>query len=181
MVFLWRRYGFIMHKLQKQNWRLYRLRFLYFALGSLLLTWINFNRSMDTHRLCRIKILLQSQTSKINLLKCGNGQVISSHTLWWVQSILGSHLNHINKRGVELYRRDECLASFCFILQIFIKAFSHDDCYVGMLVMFLLIITPDKEVVGGYIGFSPSVRLSVRPACRVRSITSTVLDGFFPY
>ena len=26
-----------------------------------------------------------------------------------------------------------------------------------------------------------SVRLSVRPACRVRSVTSTVLDGFFPY
>ena len=41
------------------------------------------------------------------------------------------------------------------------------------------------EVVGGYIGFTPSVRLSVRlsvrPACGVRSVTSTVLDGFFPY
>ena len=38
---------------------------------------------------------------------------------------------------------------------------------------------------GGYIGFTPSVRPSVRPsvcpACRVRSVTSTVLDGIFPY
>ena len=48
---------------------------------------------------------------------------------------------------------------------------------------------PNNEVVGGYIGFTPSVRPSVRlsvrpsvhPACRVRSVTSTVLDGFFPY
>ena len=36
-----------------------------------------------------------------------------------------------------------------------------------------------------YIGFTPSVRPSVRPsvcpACRVRYVTSTVLDGFFPY
>ena len=38
-----------------------------------------------------------------------------------------------------------------------------------------------NEVVGGYIGFTPSVRPSVCPACRVRSVTSTVLDGFFPY
>ena len=39
----------------------------------------------------------------------------------------------------------------------------------------------NNEVVGGYIGFTPSVRPSVRPACRVCSVTSTVLDGFFPY
>ena len=46
-----------------------------------------------------------------------------------------------------------------------------------------------NEVVGGYIGFSPSVCPSVRPsvrpsvcsACCVRSVTSTVLNGFFPY
>ena len=44
---------------------------------------------------------------------------------------------------------------------------------------------PNNKVVGGYIGFTPSVCPSVRPsvcpACRVRSVTSTVLDGFFPY
>ena len=39
----------------------------------------------------------------------------------------------------------------------------------------------NNEVVGGYIGFSPSGRPSVCPACRVRSVTSTVLDRFFPY
>ena len=52
-----------------------------------------------------------------------------------------------------------------------------------------------NEVVGGYIGFTlytprttkllggilVSLRQSVCPACRVRSVTSTVLDGFFPY
>ena len=47
------------------------------------------------------------------------------------------------------------------------------------------IIPPNNEVVGGYIDFTPSVCPSVRPsvcpACRVRSVTSTVLDGFFPY
>ena len=40
---------------------------------------------------------------------------------------------------------------------------------------------PHNKVVGGYIGFTPSVRPSVRPASRVRSVASTVLDGFFPY
>ena len=55
--------------------------------------------------------------------------------------------------------------------------------------IFLLLYPPNNEVVGGYIGFTPSVRPSVRlsvrpsvrPACLVRSVTSTVLDGFFPY
>ena len=52
-----------------------------------------------------------------------------------------------------------------------------------------LLYPPNNEVVGGYIGFTPSVCPSVRPfvrpsvcpGCRVRSVTSTVLDGFFPY
>ena len=38
-----------------------------------------------------------------------------------------------------------------------------------------------NEVVGGYTGFTPSVRPSVRPACRVRSVSSTVMDGLFSY
>ena len=37
------------------------------------------------------------------------------------------------------------------------------------------------KLLGGYTGFTPSVRPSVHPACRVRSVTSTVQDGFFPY
>ena len=57
----------------------------------------------------------------------------------------------------------------------------------------LFLYPPNNEVVGGYIGFTPSVcpsvcpsvrpsvRPSVCPGCRVRSVTSTVLDGFFPY
>ena len=53
---------------------------------------------------------------------------------------------------------------------------------------------PNNEVIWGYIGFTPSIcpsvwemsvcppfRPSVCPACRVRSVTSTVLDEFFPY
>ena len=48
-----------------------------------------------------------------------------------------------------------------------------------------LLYPPNNEGVGEYIGFTPSVcpcvRPSVCPACRVRSVTSTVLDGFFPY
>ena len=41
---------------------------------------------------------------------------------------------------------------------------------------------PYNEVVGwGHIGFTPSVRPSIRPACCVCSVTPTVLDGFFPY
>ena len=42
-------------------------------LGPLLLTWFNFNPSM--------KLLIHSQTSTVQLLKFGNGLVISSHTL----------------------------------------------------------------------------------------------------
>ena len=42
-----------------------------------------------------------------------------------------------------------------------------------------------NKVVGGYIGFTPSIRPSVRPSVRpashVRSVASTVQDGFFPY
>ena len=42
-----------------------------------------------------------------------------------------------------------------------------------------------SEVVGKYVGFTPSVCLYVRPpvrlACRVRSVTPTVPNGFFPH
>ena len=48
-----------------------------------------------------------------------------------------------------------------------------------------IFIPPDNKVVGGYIGFTPFVRLSVRPSVRppsrVRSVASTVQDDFFPY
>ena len=46
-----------------------------------------------------------------------------------------------------------------------------------------LLYPPNNEVVGG--GGGGGILVSVRPsvcaACRVRSVTSTVLDGFFPY
>ena len=48
-----------------------------------------------------------------------------------------------------------------------------------------ILYPPHNEVVGGSIGFTPSVRPSVcpsvRPASRVRSVAPTVQDGFFPY
>ena len=40
---------------------------------------------------------------------------------------------------------------------------------------------PHNEVVGGYIGFTLSVRLSVCPASCVCSVASAIQDGFFPY
>ena len=43
-----------------------------------------------------------------------------------------------------------------------------------------LIIPSEQRSCWGVYWFQ-SVRPSVRPACRVRSVTSTVLDGFFPY
>ena len=46
-----------------------------------------------------------------------------------------------------------------------------------MLFSDALLYPPHNEVVGGYIGFTPSVR----PASRVRSVASIVQDGFFPY
>ena len=69
---------------------------------------------------------------------------------------------------------------------------------IGRELVFIgLLYPPHNEVVWGYIGFTPavwpagrpcvwpsvrpSVRLSVRPASRVRSVASTVQDGFFPY
>ena len=56
---------------------------------------------------------------------------------------------------------------------------------VSTLSMSVSLYPPNNEVVGGYIGFTPSVCPSVRPsvcpACRVRSATSKVLNGFFPY
>ena len=42
--------------------------------GPLLLTWFNFNPNMD-------ELLLHSQTSTVEPLTFGNGEVISSHTL----------------------------------------------------------------------------------------------------
>ena len=52
----------------------------------------------------------------------------------------------------------------------------------------LLIIPPEQRSCWGVYWFQsvrlsvpPSVRASFCPACRVRSGTSTVLDGFFPY
>ena len=44
-----------------------------------------------------------------------------------------------------------------------------------------IIIPPHNEVVGGYIGFPPSVHPSVSPASSVRSVASTVPDGLFQY
>ena len=41
----------------------------------------------------------------------------------------------------------------------------------------MTIIPPTTKLLWGYIGFT----LSVRPASRVRSVASIVLDGFFPY
>ena len=46
-----------------------------------------------------------------------------------------------------------------------------------MFIKKLFIITPPHSaVLGWYIGFTSSVR----PACRIRSVTPTVMDGFFP-
>ena len=50
------------------------------------------------------------------------------------------------------------------------------------LMWFILLYPPHNEVVGGIlVSLRPSVRPSVRPASRVRSVASTVQDGFFPY
>ena len=58
-----------------------------------------------------------------------------------------------------------------------------------MICTLRLLYPPHIEVVGVYIGFAPSVRLSVRPSIcpsirpvsGVRSVASIVQDGFFPY
>ena len=68
---------------------------------------------------------------------------------------------------------------------IFFRYSANEIDYIFMAIYFKN-LPPNNKVVGGYyIGFTPSVRLSVcpsvRPACRVRSVTSTVLDGLFPY
>ena len=56
----------------------------------------------------------------------------------------------------------------------------------GMLCEVFLIIPPAQWSCWGYIGFTPSVRLSVRPSCvrpasRVRSVAPTVLVGSISY
>ena len=45
----------------------------------------------------------------------------------------------------------------------------------------LFLFPPHNEVVEGYIGFTPSVRLSVRPAFRVHSVVPTVLVWSISY
>ena len=61
-----------------------------------------------------------------------------------------------------------------------VAADLFDNCPVAADLLY-----PQTTKLLGGIGFTPSVRSSVRPsvcpACRVRSVTSTVLDGFFPY
>ena len=54
------------------------------------------------------------------------------------------------------------------------------------LFSFIIVIIPSATKLGGYIGFSLSVRLSVCPSVcpltfRVCPVASTVPDGFFPY
>ena len=55
------------------------------VMQSLLLTWINFNLSMDklitSIIMCGMKLLIHSQTSTVPPLRFGNGYVISSGTL----------------------------------------------------------------------------------------------------
>ena len=56
-----------------------------FYLGPNLLTWINFNHTMDkvitSSIKCGLKVHIQSQTSTAQQFKFGNEYVISSHTL----------------------------------------------------------------------------------------------------
>ena len=62
-------------------------------------------------------------------------------------------------------------------------------CYHISIILHCALLYPlNNEVVGGVYWFHsvrlsvrPSVRPSVCPACRVRSVTSTVPDGFFLY
>ena len=55
---------------------------------------------------CGMKQLIHSQTSMFAPLKCGNGWVILSRTLYWmyVQSILGLRLIYVSKRGPGRYK-----------------------------------------------------------------------------
>ena len=48
--------------------------------------------------------------------------------------------------------------------------------------LFIYYTPRTTKLLGGIlVSLRPSVRPSICPACRVRSVTSTVLDGFFPY
>ena len=65
--------------------------------------------------------------------------------------------------------------------KVFFNCHVHSSLFVVVVVV---IIPPEQRSCWGVYWFH-SVRLSVRPSvcpgCRVRSVTSTVLDGFFPY
>ena len=60
-----------------------------------------------------------------------------------------------------------------------------DNIIAALHKYFAVIIPPHNEIVGGYIGFTPSVCPSVcpsiRPASRVRSVAPTVLVGSISY
>ena len=68
--------------------------------GSLLLTWVEFNPNMYKSILKGgMKLLIHPQTSTVQLLKFGNEQVISSHTLlgMWKVMHAGIKWNHVSK------------------------------------------------------------------------------------
>ena len=71
-----------------------------------------------------------------------------------------------------------CFALYYFLLQSFLLTFFWLICYCGMWLYYTPCTT---KLLGGYIGFTPSVRPSVcpsvRPASRVRSVAPTVLVG----
>ena len=119
-------------------------------------------------------VLLQN---KENMSFIITDHVRSHSTNWWLSAKL-LYLQCISNGDTTVLHQYK---NFCSWNLVFMFSFQYTS---GAL-----LYPPNNEVDGGYIGFTPSVcpslrpsvRLSVCPACRVRSWTFTVLDGFFPY
>ena len=84
-----------------------------------------------------------------------------------------TEVHNIWCRGVTIH-----LVTIRFVLRYTACDTLHDT--ILRYIFLIFYYTPrTTKLLGGYI--TSSFRPSVCPACRVRSVTSTVLNGFFPY
>ena len=137
-------------------------------------------------RHCFINLVTHSITSSLNHSSTYSSarSIIPSPTHSITHSITPSLILHSFIHSAMHFFTDSTTRSWVWKGRAALLGFPV--CVYFCFVKFISLYPLHNEVVGGYIGFTPSVRLSVhpsrvRPASRVRSVVPTVLVGSISY
>ena len=136
---------------------------------------------------CKIRISILA----LGLLQSCTKSLIYDYAMKLDSSHSGSPIysTQVYLKGKQLFC---CFWLFHILIPYTIILFFHLPYFMSQIVLYflhstlvlLLYIPPEQRSCWGVYWFHsvrPSICPSVCPGCRVRSVTSTVLDGFFPY